>query len=173
MIFTGIKRKSNQIFIKNHLNDFFKKQIENEPAKVKNILIFVDDISVISEIKKEIFHYLKIEKKLIEIVVYNHKILKNNQVYQVITPKNFGWYGKLKQEKFPFSLTKKYDLLINYSKKDHLYLNLLLLQLDIRFRIGFAHLEDKFYNLLVNCKLNDISIFTKEIKKYLTILNKI
>lgn len=171
MIFTGFKRKTNQIFIKNHINDFLKKEADTTQDKVKNILIFVDDISEISIIKKEIFQQFQIKEDHLTIVVFQKKI--SNEEYLTISPKNFGWYGRLKQEKFPFSLTKKYDLLINYSKVDNLYLNLLLLQMKISFKIGFSHFDKRFYDLLVNCETTNISIFTNEIKKYLTILNKL
>jgi hypothetical protein len=171
MIFTGFKRKTNQIFIKNHINDFLKNEAESTKHKVENILIFVDDASEISSIKKEIFQQFKIEENQLTVVVYQQTKIKTE--YPTISPKNFGWYGKLKQEKFPFSLTKKYDLLINYSKVDNLYLNLLLLQMKISFKIGFSHFDKRFYNLLINCETTNISIFTNEIKKYLTILNKL
>ncbi len=173
MIFTGFKRKTNQIFIKNHIQDFLKRQPENTQHKIKNIIIFVDDITAVSNFKKEIFHQLKIEENQLKIVVYQQKKAKNEVKYHIISPKNFGWYGRFNQKKFPFSLTKKYDLLINYSKVDHLYLNLLLLQMNISFKIGFPYFDNRFYDLLVNCKYHNISIFTNEIKKYLTILNKL
>jgi len=173
MIFTGFKRKTNQIFIKNHSDDFFKKTAVNTYHKIKNILIFVDDVSEVSVIKNEIFQQLKFNENEVKIIVYQQNKTKSEIECPTISPKNFGWYGKLKQEKFPFSLTKKYDLLINYSKVDHLYLNLLLLQMNISFKIGFSHFDKRFYNLLVNCDTTDISIFTNEIKKYLTILNKL
>jgi hypothetical protein len=173
MIFTGFKRKTNQLFIKNHINDFLKKETENRQPKIKNVLVFVDDVSEIGDIKKEIFQELKIEENQLEIVVYQQKTVKNIVDCLIISPENFGWYGKLKQEKFPFSLTKKYDLLINYSKVDHFYLNLLSLQMKISFKIGFSHFDNRFYNFLVNCDSDNITIFTNEIKKYLTILNKL
>lgn len=173
MIFTGFKRKTNQNFIKNHIKDFLKKQADNSKDKTKKVIIFVDEVSIITNLKKEIYKKLKISENQLEVIVYQQKASKNKIEYPTISPKNFGWYGKLKQEKFPFSLTKKYDLLINYSKIDHLYLNLLLLHMNIRFRIGFSHFDERFYDLLVNCEYQSISIFTNEIKKYLTILNKI
>jgi len=173
MIFTGFKRKTNQIFIKNHIHGFLKKEAEKTQSKVKNILIFVEDDTEISTIKKELIKQFKINESQLEIVVYQQKTSKIEAEYPTISPKNFGYYGKLKQEKFPFNLTKKYDLLINYSKVDSLYLNLLLLQMNISFRTGYSFFDDRFYNLLVNCDTTNVAIYTNEIKKYLTILNKL
>lgn len=173
MIFTGFKRKTNQIFIKNHIGDFLKKEAKKNQNKVENILIFVEGVSEISIIKKELIEQLNINENQLEIVVFQQKVSNNEVEYPTITPQNFGWYGKLKQEKFPFNLTKKYDLLINYSKVDNLYLNLLLLQMSISFKIGFSYFDDRFYDLLVNCNALNIAIYTNEIKKYLTILNKL
>jgi len=173
MIFKGFKRKTNLIFIKNHINDFLNKSFDKPQNKIKNCLIFVDDVATISKIKSDLIKKLTIEEQNIEIVLFQKKILKEEMECFRISPQNFGWYGRLKQEKFPFSLTKKYDLLINYSKVDKLYLNLLLLQMNSDFKIGFGHLDKRFYNLVINCNPNEITIFDNELKKYLTILNKI
>ncbi|MEX1382402.1 MAG: hypothetical protein AB1Z17_03310, partial [Lutibacter sp.] len=91
----------------------------------------------------------------------------------LFSSKDFGWYGKINNDTLKNILTKKYDLLINYSKIDYLYNNILLLHSKVAFKVGFASLDNRFYDLLINCKTSEIALFNKEVRKYLEILNKI
>ena len=173
MIFTGFKRKSNQIFFNKKIADFLKKSIIISTEKIKHILVLVDDISEKDRIHKDLMALFNFNKCNIDLVVFQQKTIKNQVLENIITPKDFGWYGKIKSDKLKTILTKKYDLLINYSKVDDLYTNLLLLQCKAGFKTGFAHLDGRFYDLTIDCELSALAVFNKELKKYLTILNKI
>ena len=173
MIFTGFKRKSNQIFFNKRSPDLLTKSAEFSSHEINQILVILDDVSKIDSVKKELNEIFKISKNNITIVVYKSKVNKEQDNDEVISPKDFGWYGKIKSEKLKTILTKKYDLLINYSEVDYLYTNLLILQSKVGFRVGFDHLDNQFYNLLINCKHSDYKAFNKELIKYLTILKKV
>ena len=105
--------------------------------------------------------------------MFQAKIYKNEDSENKISAADFGWYGKIKSEKLKFILTKNYDLLINYSKIDNIYLNLLILQCKVGFRVGFSHLDNRFYDLTINCESSNFALFNREMKKYLQILKKI
>ena len=173
MIFTGFKRKSNQFFLKRRLSDLLKKTSAISSKEIKHVIIFLDDISEKDKIKSELLSLLNIAENNLKIVIFKQKIKDDQNLEEITTPKDFGWYGKIDSEKLKTILTKKYDLLINYSKVDNLYSNLLLLQCKAGFRVGFKHLDNRFYDLIIGCKWNDLELFNKELKKYLTILNKI
>ena len=173
MIFTGFKRKSNQLFLNKKLSEFLKKTISISSNEMKQVLIILDSNFNLDKIEKELSTILNISNNNIEFVIVQQKVAKDQIIDGVISPKDFGWYGKIKSDKIKAVLTKKYDLLINYSKVDNLYSNLLLLQCKAAFRAGFEHLDNRFYDLLINCDSDDFSSFNKELKKYLTILNKL
>jgi hypothetical protein len=173
MIFTGIKRKSNQLFFKKRLPGFLKNNHRSSSKKVKKIIVFLDDISKKSAIESGIISLLKLSKEDVEMLVFKPKASKENKIDDIFTSKDFGWYGKIKSESLKSILTNKYDLLINYSKVESLYSNLLILQCKAAFRVGFAHFDNRFYDLLIECKNTDIELFNSELKKYLKILNKI
>tara|TARA_R110001583_G_scaffold412_7_gene3919 strand:- start:23835 stop:24356 length:522 start_codon:yes stop_codon:yes gene_type:complete len=173
MIFTGFKRKSNQIYFNKKIADFLKKSIVASSEKIKHILVLVDDISEKDSIHKNLMALFNFNENNIDLVVFQQKTNKNQILEGLISPKDFGWYGKIKSDKLKTILTKKYDLLINYSKVDDLYSNLLLLQCKAGFKAGFAHLDGRFYDLTIDCEASDLAVFNKELKKYLTILNKI
>jgi hypothetical protein len=173
MIFTALKRKSNQIFLKkiNSENKRFEQQ--NNTKQVKNVLVFLDDIKLNNEVERILIETFELPSTAFEFVVYQQKSSKNNIENHIITHRDFGWFGKLKSEKLKNILTNKYDLLINYNKIDQFYTNLLVLQSNASFKVGFAHLKSGLYDLTIQCNHNEIELFTKEVKKYLKILKKI
>jgi hypothetical protein len=173
MIFTGFKRKSVQLFFKKHLAEFLGNSRENNEGKVKNVLVFMDNISVKSEIINDLKSILNISENDIEILLFQKKIKKNKEDKNVFSPKDFGWDGKIKSERLSNILTNKYDLLINYSKVENIYSNLLILQSKTALNVGFSHLDKRFYDLIIRCDRSDIALFNKELKKYLAILKKI
>lgn len=173
MIFTGIKRKSNQLFFNKRVKEFVEKRGDQNSNRINNAIVLLDENCDKGKLVKELRKELNIDKELITVLVFQHKNRKDEKKENTFSSKDFGWYGKIKSEELENILTKKYDLLINYSKIDNLYNNLLLLQCKSAFRVGFAHLDNRFYDLLIDCESSKTSLFNKELKKYLTILNKL
>ncbi len=173
MIFTGFKRKSNQIFFKKALPGLLKNEHRNSFDEVKKALIFLDDNVVKELVVSELVTMLKIPESDIKVVVFQRKLRKETVPDDIITPKDFGWYGKVDSDKLKNILTNKYDLLINYSKVDNVYLNILLLQCKAAFKVGFAHMDKRLYDLMIRCELDEIDLFHEELIKYLVILKKL
>lgn len=173
MIFTGFKHKSNQLFFNKRLKTFVGNRNKNESNSIKKILVLFDDSSKKTEILKDFKNLFGLAESEIDIFVFKKKVLKSDVVDNVFSPKDFGWYGKIKSKKLMSILTKKYDLLINYSKIENIYFNLLILQCETAFNVGFSHLDERLYDLLISCNKSDTALFNEELKKYLAILKKI
>jgi len=173
MIFTGFKRKSNQIFLGKKWSQLLEKTAIEKAANIKKVFVILDDVTLKDAMLKEIANTLVVDQKNVECIVFKQKINKENTDEDLISPKDFGWYGKIKSEHLKKRLTKKYDLLINYSKVDDLYSNLLLLHCNTSFNVGFKHLDGRFYDLVIDCKSHDFKSFNSELGKYLKILKKI
>ena len=174
MIFTGFKRKTNQIFFNKKWAEFLKNKEKQTPVEIKNVLVLVDDEKIITSLKKELPKMLHVEENAIEILLFKQKAGKAHleaDGYKLYTPKDFGWYGTIKNSSLNKCLTKKYDLLINYHKVDNLYTNLLLLHSNSIFRAGFEHLNRNLYQLTIKCNREDLPVFNSELKKYLKIIN--
>ena len=173
MIFTGFKRKSNQFFFNKTLPSLLKKEHESPFEEVKKVIIFLDENSEKAQIITQLVTILKIPESNIKVIVFKRNLKNEIETDDIITPKDFGWYGKFDSERVKNILTNKYDLLINYNKIDQFYTNLLVLQSNASFKVGFAHLKSGLYDLTIQCNHNEIELFTKEVKKYLKILKKI
>ena len=173
MIFRGFKRKSNQIFFKKQLPVLLENSHKNTSAEVKKVIVFLDDVSKKTEIKNSLSSLFNLSDNAIDWCVFLQKKSKSEDEEGVFTPKDFGWFGMINAPELKSILTKKYDLLINYSKVESLYSDLLILRSRTAFRVGFAHLDSRFYDLVIDCDAEDWELFNSELKKYLKILNKI
>lgn len=170
MIFTGFKRKSNQIFFKKALPGFLKDEHKSSFEEVKKVLVFLDEKSRKAPIVSKLATILKISESDITVVIFQRKLKNEKETEDIITPKDFGWYGKVDAEKLKNILTNKYDLLINYSKVDNVYLNILLLHCKPAFKVGFAHTDKRLHDLMIRCELDELDLFHEELIKYLVIL---
>ena len=89
-----------------------------------------------------------------------------------ITEKDFSWSGKLLSKDITSFLDKPFDMLIDYTKADVIFKMYLVVQSKAKFKVGFANVDDRIYDLMIAVE-NDITIFNKELIKYLKILNKL
>jgi len=173
MIFTGFKRKSNQIFINKNWQELLEKSSVVSEGDIKNVLIIVNNQLEKEAIVKSLSEILKLPQDNIDTIIFQPKVKKEQRDLGIITPKDFGWNGKVPTQKLENILTKNYDLLINYSKVDSVYVNLLCLHCKTAFRVGFGHLNKNLYNFIVKCDPTELSLFHTELIKYLKILKKI
>ncbi|MFD1293626.1 DUF6913 domain-containing protein [Lutibacter holmesii] len=173
MIFTGFKRKSAQFFFNKQLQKLLSNNKKYASNKVSSVLVFLDDISEKKSVQESLMETLQVVENQFEFIVFKNKFQKKQVCDACFSPKDFGWSGKVKSEKLNAILTKKYDLLINYSKVENIYRNLLILQTKAAFKVGFSHFDNRLYDLMLEGGKIDIELFNSELKKYLKILNKI
>ena len=173
MIFKGLKKTCNQLFLNKNMAEFLEKSGVSDANKTGRILVLSDDITSGQYLPREVSEILNVSENHIDLIIFNKKKPKERQHEFVITSADFGWFGKVKSEKLKNILTNKYDLLINYCKVDNLYSNLLLLQSKTALKVGFAHFDTRFYELIIKCDPSDRALFNSELRKYLKILNKI
>lgn len=173
MIFTGFKRKSNQIFFNRNKEELLEKSRTETVGTIKKVVLVVNSIAEADELKETVSKLLNIPKATIDAIVFQMKVKKDQKNDTILTPKDFGWHGDLKNNKIENILTNQYDLLINYSKVENVYINLLLLQCKVAFRIGFGHFDKLLYDLIIKCEIAELDLFHTELIKYLKILKKL
>jgi len=173
MIFTGFKRKTNQIFFNKKLIELQKNREVTSNNKVENVFVILNNTENQDEIIRDLSEKLSLASHKFNVVVFQPKKDKNNRIENAFYPTDFGWYGNIKAIFLKDVLTKKYDLLINYNKVDNIYINLLILQCKSDFKIGFANLNKALFQLLIDCDTDNYTLFNEELKKYLTILKKL
>ncbi|NVK52277.1 MAG: hypothetical protein HWD85_05030 [Flavobacteriaceae bacterium] len=107
--------------------------------------------------------------------VYSFKLYDkyDEKSYKHFTENEFDWRGEIKEPSFESFLEKPFDLLIGYFDTKHLYLEYAALKSNATFKIGFAGVNDKIFDMVISEKPTNIDRFMEVTKQYLKILNKI
>lgn len=132
-------------------------------------------------------HHLNDELDIAEKITSNIESVRNVHIYSFrpykksddtnyknFTEKDFDWKGKVIDASFDsFLENNQFDLMIGYFNEKQLYLEYAVLKSKADFKIGFANVNDKIFDLVVSEEPLEIDSFIKVIKKYLKVLNKI
>ena len=172
MFLKVFKEKSNQKFIDKRL---LNRDVSVNSAKVVSVGMLLNDSEYcdyeevntflneigIASTKREFFTFSK------------SKEATHNNWDAVFTPKDFGWRGKLKREAlFDFTETK-FDVLICYFLAEDKELKQIAAMSNANLKVGISIKDERLYDLIIDVSTKNFEIFKKELKKYLTILNKI
>jgi len=171
MFFKGIKRKSAQKYITKSL----KTVVSPAKGKVMNVAILIDASKYLEfPFFNEMSTVFGIKTEAIE-VLYYHPDKKVAQQYPeaMYTDADLGFNGVIKNESVSGFINTTYDALLSFYKEDALLLNLVAVQSKAKFKIGFSGTNEAINDLSIATELDNIDEFTFELKKYLSILNKI
>ena len=89
----------------------------------------------------------------------------------VIKDTDFSWNGSLKSNEVMEFLSNPFDMLIDFTNNAVVYNNFLVAKSQAKFKVGFANLDERLYDLMINS--TSIPLFIDELIKYLKILHKI
>ncbi|TXD53093.1 hypothetical protein ES044_09955 [Polaribacter sp. IC066] len=106
---------------------------------------------------------------------YRYRPFSTNQVrsYKFFTEKDFNWKGEPKKGPFKSFIDEPFDLLIGYFNKNNLYLENAVLRSNAKFKVGFAEVNQRLYDLEIAEYPTKVESFLSELKKYLIILQKL
>lgn len=140
--------------------------------KIKSIaIISTEDISYEIDLKKEI--EIILEARNIKIYSFRKFNKSDEFSYKHFTKKNVNWKGHFTEDSFKCFLEEPFDLLIGYFNEKNLYLERAVLESRAQFKVGFAGVNSKLYEIEISEKTQNITGFTSELKRYLQILKKL
>ena len=171
MFLKGIKRKSAQKYISKAL----KASVTPDSGKITSLAILVD-ASKYQEFPflKELSTVFKIKPESIAILYYHpNKKIAVQFSDTFFTDSDLRFNGNVKNEVVNSFINTQYDGLINFYSEENLLLNLVSVQSKAKYKIGFSGTNEAFNDLSIATELGNITEFTFELKKYLSILNKI
>ena len=171
MILNKFRDKSIKKKIDKELIDPDKTLISISDEKISSILI-LDDGNSTNYSSEIIAKELNIDVSNIKTINYIKKQKKDSEAEEFLTDKDFNLFGKIKSERAQNIVDTEFDLLINLSE-NNLFLYYLVLLSNARFKVGFSSSDNRLYNFMVDIDTEDITVFSKELKKYLEILNKL
>ncbi|OUR95105.1 hypothetical protein A9Q87_00755 [Flavobacteriales bacterium 34_180_T64] len=172
MILKAFREKSNHKYINKLLN---ARKVAVSSKKINSIGVILN-LSEFSD-----FETFRVSLKALGIPPNKTKVIAFvedekgvNQLWDsYFNPKDFGWKGKILNTELETFINTEFDALISYYKKDVLQLNLMSAASNANFKIGLSNNDHRLYDLIIDVKPNKFSIFMNELKKYLTVLNKI
>jgi len=176
-MFKGIKDKFKYKSGVKFLNQAMKTPLEavNRSHGITSIGCIVDmeDFD-----KAEEFYQFQEEYNLrpnaVKIIGYKSYYDKNSPYSTpVFSDKDLGWNGKIENSYALEFLSRDYDLLVNYYKKDNLLMQLMSVKAKARFRVGFTEIDSYFNDLILDLPLKEFKTFKSELKKYLGVLDEI
>jgi len=170
MFFKGLKEKSIQKAITKHNNS---RQLLDGNSKIKTVgfLVNVDHISVSEKELTLICNAINAENK--GVLNFTEIVKKTNEELGLLSPKNIGWKANLKLNKMQEFCNTPFDVLITLSLKEDLYFNCINAFSQSRFKVAICNDSQDLNDLVINTDTFNVDVFAQELKKYLTILNKI
>ncbi len=172
MFLKGFKKKSAKKYIDKILQQ--PRNLNNNIIKTIGILV---DATVYESFPyiNEIVSVFKTNNENITILYY-YPDKKQAQLAinkKVFTKSDLGFNGKINVSIVKQFTNTKFDCLLNFYTEDKLLLNLASVQSEAEFKIGFTSINPKINDFSIATNINNITEFTFELKKYLTLLNKI
>lgn len=172
MILKAFKEKSIQKYV-NKLLATQNAAVNNNKVKTVAVLLNANEFHEF-EVFRVYFKELGLMSPKNNIIAFTvDDKLEHNKWNTHYSPKDFGWNGKIKNIELESFINEPYDLLICYYKKEVLQLDLIAAASKANLKVGISKNDERLYDLIIDVDLKDINIFKQELKKYLTILNKL
>lgn len=90
-----------------------------------------------------------------------------------INNKDFSWDGMISNQNAREFLDISFDVLVGYYKGAHEFLDLMVSESNAKFKVSGSGADERLYDLLIDIDLQKAADFKNELKKYLTVLNKL
>lgn len=172
MIFKAFKENSNQKYI-NKLLSARKAAVDNRKISSVGVILNIDEFKDFEAFRT----YLKalgIKPPKIKIIAFIKDEKDHDFQWETyFSSKDFGWNGKINKIELQTFIDTEFDALICFYKEDALELNSVTAQSNANFKIGLSNTDQRLYDLIIDVKPSDFSLFKEELKKYLTVLNKL
>jgi formylmethanofuran dehydrogenase subunit E-like metal-binding protein len=162
------------------LQQKFKKALELESEtrtstanKIHSVgILTTDEISSRFDILQHVDDVLKISRN---VHIYSYRKFKktDKKSYKHFTEKDMNWQGAVTDASLDVFLETPFDLLISFFDTKQLYLEFGTLKSKATFKVGFAGVNDKLFDLVIAEKSENVMSFMNEIYKYLDLLKKI
>ncbi|EIA08404.1 DUF6913 domain-containing protein [Flavobacterium frigoris] len=110
----------------------------------------------------------------ITVIVYKDKFKKNkSSVRASFSSSHLNWNSEINNLAVNDFIEKEFDLLISYYDVEKAILLVVTHNSKAHFKVGFAAIDKRFNDMMINTNAENYKAFTHELFRYLKILNKI
>ncbi|MDT7833032.1 hypothetical protein RQM59_11610 [Flavobacteriaceae bacterium S356] len=96
----------------------------------------------------------------------------NESSYKHFSENDFDWKGNITDSSLQAFLDTEFDLLITFFDQKHLYAEYVTLLSKATFKVGYAEVDSRLFDMEVKTEGKDMDAYLNEVKKYLVILNR-
>ncbi|MCB0461084.1 MAG: hypothetical protein R2816_02395 [Flavobacteriaceae bacterium] len=172
MFFKRLKKKSNQKYINNILNNR-KASVDERSIKYVGVIFNHNEFKNYDQIR-HVFKEIGINENKVKFITYiDDAKSRPNGWDAYFYPENFGWKGKIDGVDLIDFVNEPFDALISYYQHDNLELNMATTLSKANFKIGITNKDERLYDFIINIQPNQINVFKNELIKYLKVFNKI
>jgi hypothetical protein len=172
MFFKRFKKKSNQKYINNILNNR-KVSVNDRPIKSVGVIFNYDEFKNYDQIRS-LFKSIGINENRIKFLTFiTDEKSRPNSWDAYFYPENFGWKAKIGGPDLVDFVNEPFDALISYYHADNLELNMATALSKANFKIGISKKDERLYDFIINIQPDQINVFKNELIKYLKVFNKI
>ena len=173
--FSMFKKLKGKSLIKRTERNLDKRDLSQVNSTVKTLGFLVDETLFQDfELLYDFSVFLGLQRKDVKVfsfVEYRKKApsLRQDQVNN----KDFSWDGSINNQNAREFLDKPLDVLVGYYRGSHEFLDLMVSESKAKFKDGTAGADERLYDLLIELDIDNTEAIKTELKKYLTVLNKL
>ncbi len=173
MILKGLKRNAIKKGVETHLKK--RNSSSSGISNLKTLAILIDASRPVNKMAiKKLADELGVEAEKLRIIGYKEdNDIEDDRDVVYYNDKSFTVSGSLKSKILQDFITKDYDVLINFYEEEKLELDYLAAASAAKLKVGFSAVDHRINDLIIGTTTNDTNLFTKELKKYLKILQVI
>lgn len=172
MILKAFKANSNKKHI-NRLLNARQVAVSNTKMSSVGVILNMNEYSDFDAFRNY-FKSLGILPAKTKIIAFVDDAKDANPLWDTyFNPKDFGWKGKINNVDLQAFIATEFDVLISYYTKESLELKLITAASKANFKVGLIQDDKRMFDLMINVKTKNFQLFKTELKKYLTVLNKL
>ncbi|MEZ4858069.1 MAG: hypothetical protein R2781_04600 [Flavobacteriaceae bacterium] len=171
-MFEKLKRKGLQKHVEKNLQ---KRDVSGVNSKMKSLGFLVDEM-VFQNFDKLLDFYKEFNLQAKDVKVFSFLEVKKKVptlLQNQINNTDFNWKGKINNLNAQEFLDTDFDVLVGYYNGKHAFLDLMVSQSRAKFKVGLKDADTRLYDLLIGVTTHDLPTFATELKKYITLLNKL
>ena len=143
--------------------------------KIQTVGVLIDETTFSNKeefIQKLLDYGISIEN--LSVLVFKDNYRKKEEVLDPhFSFKNISWLGTIESQQVKDFVSKDFDLLISYYTENKAPLRLVTHLSKAKFKVGFVSVDNRYNHFLIDTQIENYTLFTNEMFKYLRILNKL
>ncbi len=171
MILRRFKEKSNQKYISQLLEQ--DRSVPSGKVDSVGVLLNFNEFNQYDRFRNLLKGIGIRDNKVTFIALISDDKSRPNSWDDFFCPEDFGWKGKIKNPQLESFINSRFDALICYYNEMVFEMDFVAAMSKAKLKIGISDHDPRLFDLIIRIEIQHLDIFGSELKKYLTVLNKL